>query len=60
MKLCAQRERLTQVSSGDSLLLAFEGSTAFTSDSVPSGTAQETVFTGSDRAQDFTLILNGS
>lgn len=48
-----------QVSSGGSLLLAFGGSTSFTSDAVPSGTTQEAVFTGSSHSQDFSLVING-
>ncbi|KAF8608201.1 ribonuclease T2 [Ceratobasidium sp. AG-I] len=39
-------------------LLTYKGSTAFTSDSVPSGTAQVTVFTGSSHAQDITLSIS--
>ena len=49
-----------QVSSGGNLLLSFDGSTSFTSDNVPSGTAQETVFTGSSHSQDFSLVINAS
>ena len=49
-----------QVSSGGTLLLAFDGSTEFSSDAVPSGTAQETVFTGSGHAQKFTLVINAT
>lgn len=45
------------VSSGGTLLLAFEGSTAFTSDSTPSGTDQETVFTGSAHSKDYTIEI---
>lgn len=45
------------VSSGGNLLLAFSGSTAWTSDSTPSGTDQETVFTGSSHSSDYTLSI---
>ncbi|CAA7264797.1 unnamed protein product [Cyclocybe aegerita] len=45
------------VSSGGNLLLASGGSTAFTSDGVPSGTTVYTVYTGSSRAQDYTLSI---
>ncbi|KAL5535666.1 hypothetical protein ACEPAF_3760 [Sanghuangporus sanghuang] len=48
------------VSSGGNLLLVFEGSTSFSSDAIPTGTAQETVFTGSSHAQTFTLVINAS
>ncbi|KAG8709155.1 ribonuclease T2-like [Ceratobasidium sp. 395] len=41
-------------------LLAYGGSTAFTADSVPSGTAQATVYTGSSHAQDITLSIVSS
>ncbi|KAJ7907311.1 ribonuclease T2 [Mycena leptocephala] len=45
------------VSSGGSLLLASGGSTAWTSDGVPSGTTVFTVFTGSGHTQDYTLSI---
>ncbi|KAJ3511354.1 hypothetical protein NLJ89_g4149 [Agrocybe chaxingu] len=45
------------VSSGGNLLLASGGSTAFTSEGVPSGTTVYTVYTGSSRAQDYTLSI---
>lgn len=48
------------VSSGGKLLLVFSGSTAFTSDGTPSGTDQETVFTGSSHAADYTLSIVAS
>ncbi|KIM47509.1 hypothetical protein M413DRAFT_201759 [Hebeloma cylindrosporum] len=48
------------VSSGSNLLLASGGSTAFTSDGVPSGTTVFTVFTGSAHAQDYTLSIVAS
>ncbi|QRW12786.1 ribonuclease T2 family [Ceratobasidium sp. AG-Ba] len=40
--------------------LAYGGSTAFTADSVPSGTTQVTVYTGSARTQDITLSIVSS
>ncbi|THH26971.1 hypothetical protein EUX98_g7221 [Antrodiella citrinella] len=43
--------------SGGNLLLASGGSTAFTSDSAPSGSTQETVFTGSGHSTDFTISI---
>ncbi|KAI5120848.1 hypothetical protein M0805_007035 [Coniferiporia weirii] len=48
------------ISSGGNLLLAFSGSASFTSGSTPSGEAQETVFTGSGRGQDFTLVISST
>jgi ribonuclease T2 len=48
---------LVQVQSGGKLLLASSGSTAWTSDKTPSGTTQETVFTGNSHAQDFTIAI---
>ncbi|KAJ3477064.1 hypothetical protein NLI96_g10720 [Meripilus lineatus] len=45
------------VTSGSKLLLAFSGSTAFTSDSTPSGTVQQTVFTGSSHSVDYTISI---
>lgn len=48
------------VSSGGNLLLASGGSTAFTSDGVPSGSTVFTVFTGSAHAQDYTLSIVSS
>ncbi|THH21239.1 hypothetical protein EW146_g285 [Bondarzewia mesenterica] len=45
------------VSSGSNMLLVFDGSTAFTADATPSGTAQETVSTGSSGSEDVTLAL---
>ncbi|KAI0081055.1 RNase Gf29 [Panus rudis PR-1116 ss-1] len=44
-------------SSGGNLLLTFQGSTAFTSDKTPSGSDQETVFTGSSHSADYTLQI---
>ncbi|KAG8978539.1 ribonuclease T2-like [Tulasnella sp. 427] len=48
----------TVTSSGGSLLLTYSGSTAFTADSVPSGSTQVTLYSGSARAQDVTLVLH--
>ncbi|KAI0715035.1 ribonuclease T2 [Earliella scabrosa] len=48
------------VSSGGNLLLAFSGSTAFSSDATPSGTAQQTVFTGSGHGRTYTLSIVSS
>ncbi|KAA1468104.1 ribonuclease T2 [Dentipellis sp. KUC8613] len=45
------------VSSGGNLLLAFDGSTEFSSSAKPSGQDQETVFTGSSHAVTFNLAL---
>ncbi|PPQ67928.1 hypothetical protein CVT25_000340 [Psilocybe cyanescens] len=45
------------VSSGGSLLLASGGSTAFSSDGVPSGSTVFPVFTGSNHANDYTLSI---
>ncbi|KAF8823460.1 hypothetical protein HHX47_DHR10000085 [Lentinula edodes] len=47
----------TAISSGGSLLLASGGSTAFSSSAVPSGETVETVFTGSGKAQTYTLAI---
>ncbi|QRW25474.1 ribonuclease T2 family [Rhizoctonia solani] len=41
-------------------LLAYSGSTAFTGDSVPSGTAQVIIYTGSSHAQDITFKIVSS
>lgn len=48
---------IQKVSSSGNLLLAFGGSTSFTSDSSPSGTDQETVFTGSGHSVDYTISI---
>ncbi|KAF8756379.1 RNase T2 family [Rhizoctonia solani] len=40
--------------------LAYSGSTAFTGDSVPSGTAQVIIYTGSSHAQDITFKIVSS
>ncbi|KAF9055930.1 ribonuclease T2 [Panaeolus papilionaceus] len=48
------------VQSGGQLLLASGGSTAFTSDGVPSGTTAFTVFTGSSHANDYALSIVSS
>ncbi|KAJ7087541.1 ribonuclease T2 [Mycena belliarum] len=45
------------VSSGGALLLASGGSTAWSSDGVPSGSTVFQVFTGSSHAQDYTLSI---
>ncbi|KAJ7029396.1 ribonuclease Le37 [Mycena alexandri] len=45
------------VSSGGALLLASGGSTAWSSDGVPSGETVFTVFTGSSHADDYTLSI---
>ncbi|EPQ60442.1 RNase Gf29 [Gloeophyllum trabeum ATCC 11539] len=45
------------VSSGGNLLLAYGGSTAWTADATPSGTTQETVYTGSSHSEDITLSI---
>ncbi|KAG8893106.1 ribonuclease T2-like, partial [Tulasnella sp. 403] len=47
----------TSTTSGSNILLTYSGSTAFTADSVPSGTTQVTLYPGSDRAQDITLAF---
>ncbi|ELU42133.1 ribonuclease t2 family domain-containing protein [Rhizoctonia solani AG-1 IA] len=41
-------------------LLAYSGSTTFTGDSVPSGTAQVIIYTGSSHAQDITFKIVSS
>ncbi|EJF67147.1 ribonuclease T2 [Dichomitus squalens LYAD-421 SS1] len=48
------------VSSGSDLLLAFGGSTAFSADDTPSGSTQETVYTGSSHSETFTLSIVSS
>ncbi|EIW64001.1 ribonuclease T2 [Trametes versicolor FP-101664 SS1] len=48
------------VSSGGSLLLASSGSTSFSSDATPSGSTQETVFTGSSHSKSYTLSIVSS
>ncbi|KAG8965755.1 ribonuclease T2-like [Tulasnella sp. 419] len=47
----------TATSSSGKLLLTYGGSTAFTADSVPSGTTQVTLYSGSARSQDVTLAI---
>jgi ribonuclease T2 len=47
----------TAVSSGGSLLVAYSGSTAFTSDGTPSGTTVYNVYTGSSHSVDFNLAI---
>ena len=51
---------LVQVASGSNLLLAYSGSTDFSSDDTPSGSAQETVYAGSSHSQTFTLNIVSS
>ncbi|KAF5312893.1 hypothetical protein D9619_002612 [Psilocybe cf. subviscida] len=50
----------TAVSSGGNLLLASGGSTAFSSDGIPSGSTVFPVFTGSSHSSDFTLSIVSS
>ncbi|KIP11112.1 hypothetical protein PHLGIDRAFT_64365 [Phlebiopsis gigantea 11061_1 CR5-6] len=45
------------VSSSGSLLLAYSGSTSWTSDASPSGTTQETVYTGTSHSVDYTIAI---
>ncbi|KAG6875711.1 hypothetical protein C0992_002779 [Termitomyces sp. T32_za158] len=45
------------VTSGDNLLVTYEGSTAFSSIGIPSGTTVFTVFTDSSHAQTYTLSI---
>ncbi|EJD37105.1 ribonuclease T2 [Auricularia subglabra TFB-10046 SS5] len=47
----------TAVSSGGKTLLAFNGSTTFSSDAVPSGTTQQKVFVGSGHSQTYQLVV---
>ncbi|KAI0778700.1 RNase Gf29 [Trametes elegans] len=56
----ASASEFSAVTSGGDLLLAFAGDTAFSSDSTPSGTTQQTVFVGSDHSKKFTLSIVGS
>ncbi|KAF7365959.1 Ribonuclease Le37 [Mycena venus] len=49
--------RILQVQSGSQLLLASGGSTAFSSDGVPSGETVFSVFTGSSHAHAYTLAI---
>ena len=51
---------LVQVASGSNLLLAYSGSTEFSSDDTPSGTDQETVYIGSSHSKKFTLNIISS
>ncbi|KAF8167381.1 ribonuclease T2 [Crassisporium funariophilum] len=48
------------VTSGSNLLLASGGSTAFSSDGVPSGSTVFSVFTGSSHSNDYTLSIVGA
>ncbi|RDB28497.1 Ribonuclease Le2 [Hypsizygus marmoreus] len=60
---CGSGVSLTSFSantSGSNLLLASGGSSSFTSDGTPSGTTVYTVYTGSSRSQDYTLVIVGS
>ncbi|KAI3622294.1 ribonuclease t2 [Moniliophthora roreri] len=50
-------ESFWEVSSGGNLLLATGGSTAFSSDGVPSGTTAFQVFAGSGHSQGYTLSI---
>ncbi|KZO93975.1 ribonuclease Le37 [Calocera viscosa TUFC12733] len=47
----------TAVSSGSQLLLAYQGSTSFSADAVPSGETQETVYTGTSYSKTLSLVL---
>ena len=47
-----------QTTSGSNILLTFAGSSTFSADSIPSGTAQIPVFAGSSKAQVFSLVFN--
>ncbi|CDO73108.1 hypothetical protein BN946_scf185007.g162 [Trametes cinnabarina] len=49
-----------QVTSGGNLLLAYSGSTTFSSDKTPSGTDQETVYTGGSHSKTYTLSIISS
>lgn len=48
---------MIQVSSGGDLLVASDGSTAFSSKAVPSGETVETIFTGSVESEQYTLAI---
>ena len=48
------------VTSGSDLLLAYSGSTSFSSDATPSGSTQQTVYTGSSHSKTFTLSIVSS
>lgn len=48
------------VTSGGSLLLAYSGSTAWTSDGTPSGSTVYPVYTGSARSLDYTLVIGST
>ncbi|KZT54778.1 ribonuclease Le37 [Calocera cornea HHB12733] len=47
----------TAVTSGGQLLLAYQGSTSFSANAVPSGETQETVFTGTSHSQKLSFVL---
>ncbi|KAF8464979.1 ribonuclease T2 [Gautieria morchelliformis] len=46
--------------SGSNLFLTFDNSSAFSADSVPSGTTQVPIFTGSSKSQVFSLAFNAA
>ncbi|KAH9897871.1 ribonuclease T2 [Cubamyces lactineus] len=52
--------KFSAVASGSNLLLAYSGSTEFSSDDTPSGTDQETVYIGSSHSKKFTLNIVSS
>ncbi|RPD65087.1 ribonuclease T2 [Lentinus tigrinus ALCF2SS1-7] len=52
--------KFSAVTSGSNLLLAVSGSTSFSSDATPSGTTQETVFTGTSHSKSYTLQIVSS
>ena len=52
--------RVLQVTSGSNLMLAYQGSTDFSSDATPSGTDQETVYTGTSHSKTYTLNIISS
>ncbi|KAI0652379.1 ribonuclease T2-like protein [Trametes meyenii] len=52
--------KFSATTSGGDLLLSFSGSTAFSSDSTPSGSDQESVFTGSSHSKQYTLSIVSS
>ncbi|EIN13900.1 ribonuclease T2 [Punctularia strigosozonata HHB-11173 SS5] len=48
------------VSSGSKLLLAYDGSTKWSSDDTPSGSDQETVYTGSSHDESFKISIHST
>lgn len=46
------------VSSGSQMLIAFDGATAFSTDGAPTGTAQETIFTGTGHSETFSIVID--